>query len=202
MLALAYAAAHPDGAGAIALVGCGTFDRESRARMKAILAERTGERLGMQLGRLSLEFPDPDERLAKAFELTRSIYTFDPVDEDPVPEKPPREEPTQRDDQAPGPFDARAHTETWNDMLRLQDEGVYPAAFSAIRSPVAMLHGSYDPHPGRMIHASLIPYIPQIEYHEWERCGHSPWIERAVRTEFFGFLRDWLLSMDGCRRRE
>jgi hypothetical protein len=36
-------------------------------------------------------------------------------------------------------------------MIRLQDHGVYPAAFSAIRSPVLMLHGAVDPHPGRMI---------------------------------------------------
>jgi pimeloyl-ACP methyl ester carboxylesterase len=82
-------------------------------------------------------------------------------------------------------------------MLRLQEAGVYPAAFAAIRSPVLMLHGAYDPHPGGMIRASLAPYIPQLEYREWERCGHSPWMERSVREEFFAVLWEWIGSHAG-----
>ena len=55
-----------------------------------------------------------------------------------------------------------------------------------------MLHGAYDPHPGRMIQAGLAPYLPQIEYREWERCGHDPWCERYARDEFFAVLSIWL----------
>ena len=77
-------------------------------------------------------------------------------------------------------------------MLRLQGEGLYPAAFRSIRSPVLMLHGAADPHPGALIRASLAPHLPQLEYREWERCGHYPWLERAVREEFFSVLREWL----------
>lgn len=189
MLALAYAAAHPQSAGPVALVGCGTFDPASRARMKAILEERTGEDLRARLERLSLEFPDPDARLAKRFELTRPLYQYDPAGERWAGE---RTDPP--DESGPGSFDMRAHTETWNDMLRLQNDGVYPAAFSAIGSPVLMLHGAYDPHPGTMIRDCLLPHIPQIEYREWERCGHAPWLEPAVREEFFGVLREWLAA--------
>jgi len=76
--------------------------------------------------------------------------------------------------------------------LRQQREGVYPAAFAAIDVPVLMLHGTADPHPGPMIRASLTPYLPQLEYREWERCGHYPWLERAARGPFFEFLRQWL----------
>jgi pimeloyl-ACP methyl ester carboxylesterase len=57
-----------------------------------------------------------------------------------------------------------------------------------------MLHGEHDPHPGRMIRASLAPHIPQLEYHEWERCGHYPWLEGAVRRDFFSLLTRWLSS--------
>jgi pimeloyl-ACP methyl ester carboxylesterase len=76
--------------------------------------------------------------------------------------------------------------------MRLQEAGVYPAAFGAITTPVLMLHGTYDPHPGQMIRASLAPYLPQLEYREWERCGHYPWNERFVRDEFFAGLHGWL----------
>ncbi len=208
MLALAYAAAHPDRAAAIVLIGCGTFDAASRGRMKAILDERTDDGLRARLGRLPVDFPDPGERLLKRFDLTRSLYEFDPVEDDP-PDDP--IDGGLRDDRtfhagggAPPPFDLRAHTETWQDMLRLQERGIYPAAFSAIRSPVLMIHGAYDPHPGRMIRASLLPHLPQLEYREMEDCGHSPWSEKAARVEFFRILREWLLArceMDGGRSR-
>ena len=55
-----------------------------------------------------------------------------------------------------------------------------------------MLHGAYDPHPGAMIRDSLTPYMPQLEYREWEMCGHMPWLERAARRDFFRAPRDWL----------
>jgi pimeloyl-ACP methyl ester carboxylesterase len=77
-------------------------------------------------------------------------------------------------------------------MLRLQAEGVYPASFAAIGVPVLMLHGAADLHPGRMIRASLAPHLPQLEYREWDRCGHYPWLEKAVRDEFYSTLRGWL----------
>jgi pimeloyl-ACP methyl ester carboxylesterase len=88
--------------------------------------------------------------------------------------------------------DERGRRETWDDMVRLQAEGIYPARFAAIRSPVAMLHGAYDPHPGTMIRDGLAPFIPQLEYREWERCGHEPWLERHARDDFFATLRGWL----------
>jgi pimeloyl-ACP methyl ester carboxylesterase len=180
MLALAYAAAHPDTVGPLALVGCGTFDLAARARMKAIIEERTDPEMRRRIDLLQTECPDRGERLLRVHEMTRRIYMVDPLDEEADPETP--------------PFDVRAHSDTWNDMLRLQAEGVYPAAFASVRSPVLMLHGAYDPHPGEMIRASLAPFLPQLRYREWERCGHSPWLERHVREEFFAELGAWLMA--------
>jgi pimeloyl-ACP methyl ester carboxylesterase len=179
MLALAYAAAHPDSVGPLVLVGCGTFDRQARARMRESLEERIDDDLRERLKRLEKECRDTGERLEKKYELMKRLYEYDPTatDQDDVPDE---------------PFDIRAHTETWNDMVRLQDEGVYPAAFSAIKSPVLMLHGAYDPHPGQMIRAGLEPHIQQLEYQEWQQCGHSPWAERWVCDEFFAVLCEWL----------
>ncbi len=92
------------------------------------------------------------------------------------------------------PFDQRAYVETWRDMLKLQENGYYPAAFSTIKSPVLMLHGAYDPHPGEMIYKSLRAYIPQLEYHEFKKCGHSPWKENQAADEFFAIMAKWLLD--------
>jgi pimeloyl-ACP methyl ester carboxylesterase len=187
MLALAYAAAHPLSVGPLALVGCGTFDPVSRARLQTTLVERT-KTLQPQLEALAVA--SAAERMTRERALRTSLYDYAPVVAAP-------------DEEAPEPFDLVGHTETWDDMVRLQAQGVYPAAFAAITSPVLMLHGTYDPHPGQLIRASLAPHLPQLEYREWERCGHSPWAERYVRDEFFQVLRDWLtrrLARQGSAR--
>ncbi len=181
MLALAYAAEHPATAGPLVLVGCGTFDAVARARMRVILNERTNDELKQRLGDLAAEIPDPEERLERRYELTRTLYDVDPL-------------PENADGGGRGEFDMRAHSESWADMVRLQREGVYPAAFEAIESPVLMLHGAYDPHPGQMIRASLAPFLLQLEYREWERSGHSPWREAEVSHEFFAVTREWLMA--------
>jgi pimeloyl-ACP methyl ester carboxylesterase len=183
MLALAYAAAYPASAGPIVLVGCGTFDEAARGRLRATLDERMDEGLRRRLEQLPEEFPDPAERLRRTYELTRPLYVVDPMDSTEAGETTAAQA---------EPLDVRSHTETWEDMVRLQREGVYPARFAAIRSPVLMLHGAQDPHPGWMIRASLEPYLERLEYREWDRCGHSPWLERGVREEFFALLKQWL----------
>jgi pimeloyl-ACP methyl ester carboxylesterase len=176
MLALAYAAAHPDCVKTLVLVGCGTFDPVARDFFRATCDERMDDGLRQRLECLPEQVSDPDERLRTQGELILPLYSYDLVTEDLGVEA----------------CDARAHEETWQDMVCLQKRGVYPAAFSAIDAPAIMLHGVVDPHPGQMIRASLEPHLPQLEYREWERCGHYPWLERAVRDEFFQVLREWL----------
>ena len=180
MLSLAYTAEHPDRVSGLALIGCGTFDPADRKRMRARLDERIDAAgLRPRLTRLRKEIADPDERLRRYGELLLPVYAHDLITTDQEIEE----------------VDARAHHETWEDMVRMQDEGVYPAAFAAIRCPVLMLHGAADPHPGGRIRKSLEPYLPQLESREWERCGHYPWLEREVREEFFSVLREWLVRV-------
>jgi pimeloyl-ACP methyl ester carboxylesterase len=176
MLALAYAAAHPCLVTALALIGCGTFDPVARDRFRATCDQRMDNSLRRRLERLPEQEPDPDDRLRAQGNLILPLYSYDLLTEDLRVEA----------------CDARAHEETWQDMVRLQEEGEYPAAFSAINAPVIMLHGAVDPHPGLMIRASLEPHLPQLEYREWGPCGHYPWLERAVRDEFLRALRQWL----------
>ena len=175
MLALAYAAAHPDRVASIVLIGCGTFDVAARARFRAIIDARMDDGLRRRVDRLTDDYRDADERLRIRAELTLPLYSHDV-------------------DPAAAGFegcDARAHQETWDDMMRLQTAGVYPRAFEVIHAPAIMLHGAADPHPGSMIRASLEPYLPQLEYVEWERCGHYPWLE-PVRDDFFHALVEWI----------
>jgi pimeloyl-ACP methyl ester carboxylesterase len=176
MLGLAFAAAYPTMAGPQVLIGCGTFDEATRNRFKEILNSRLDENLLRKMRHLLTEIPDASPRLRAKADLLLPAYSYDLI----------------TDHFEGEPVDARVNEVSWADMVRLQHEGVYPQGFAAIHQPVLMLHGAEDPHPGSMIRASLAPYLPQLEYHEWERCGHYPWLERVVRDEFFSTLRSWL----------
>ncbi|MCA8960509.1 MAG: alpha/beta hydrolase [Planctomycetes bacterium] len=175
MLALAFAADRPDASRSVAAIGCGTFDVESRARMVERIAERSSAEV-LEARRRADAIEDPDDRLAALGAAIFPIYATDPITDDLEEER----------------CDARAHRETWSDMIRRQEEGEYPAAFGAITAPVILLHGDDDPHPGAMIRDSLLPHIPHLEYHAWARCGHYPWIERSARSSFFDSLREFI----------
>ena len=174
MLALAYAAAHPRRVKAIVMISSGTFDRAARNRMTSIQAERTDDNARRRLDQLREQFSN--DRLRSQGKLIQELDSYEPI-------------PT---DAEFGVVDKRAYQETWQDMMQLQEQGVYPSAFASIREPVIMLHGDYDSHPGGMIRASLEPHIPQLEYREWKRCGHYPWREKVVRNEFVAVLREWV----------
>ena len=176
MLALAYGAAHPNGIAGLALIGCGTFDHWARAELEEEVRRRIDPATAAQLAAIAGRIKDPDARLRARAEILLPCYCHDPITLD-------------FEDEV---VDARAHEETWGDMLRQQEAGVYPAAFAAISSPVLMLHGKQDPHPGRRVRGSLLRYLPQLEYIEWDDCGHYPWLERAVGEEFFSTLEQWV----------
>jgi len=179
MLALAYAATHPDTVGPIVLVGCGTFDKTSRTRLKEVIEARTTDEMRECFDHLENEISDPNERMIRRNKLLRRIYDYDSIS--PPGDGCPKE-----------PFDRKAHIETWNDMIRCQETGLYPKSFTAISTPIIMLYGAYDPHPGQMIRDVLMPYIPSLAYREWKKCGHRPWVERHSRDEFYFAMREWL----------
>ncbi len=176
MLALAYAAQHPTTPAALVLIGCGTFSVAARAQFKARLDARLTHADRVHIAQISQTEADADRRLALVGRLMTRVYGHD-VEE-------------VADDLTM--CDALAHEETWADMVRLQRDGVYPAAFAAIGAPVLMLHGDADPHPGRLTCEDLRRYIPHLEYQELPKCGHSPWLERQARHAFFKTLKAWL----------
>ena len=178
MLALSYAAAHPNAVGPIVLICSGTFDLAARERLEANLAERKRNPQLTEEYRRATRLTDPAERFRALGRVSLELYSHDLATTE-----------QEIDESEPG-----SNEETWNDMVRLQTAGVYPAGFSAIKSPVLMIHGDDDPHPGQMIRASLAPHLPQLEYRELARCGHYPWLERAAYAEFFSVLKTWLAS--------
>jgi pimeloyl-ACP methyl ester carboxylesterase len=176
MLALALAATYPGSVSGLVLVGCGTFDSSSRVQLERTLRERVTPAIADRLRLASSRIADADVRLCVTARLLEPLYSC---------ELSPHRDETLC-------YDSRGQREAWRDMLALQRNGTYPAAFARITEPVLMIHGDADPHPGPMIRDGLLPVLPQLEYVQLSRCGHYPWLERYARDEFFTALVDWL----------
>ena len=176
MLALVYAAHHPLTPAALVLIGCGTFSQPARAEFEARRAARLTPADHANIAQLTQTERDPNRRLEERGRVMARVYGYD-VDD------------CQGD---LATVDAAAHEQTWADMVRLLNQGVYPAAFAAITCPVVMLHGEADPHPGRLTSEDLRPYLPYLEYREFPKCGHSPWLERQARNDFFESMNAWI----------
>jgi pimeloyl-ACP methyl ester carboxylesterase len=181
MLALSFTAAHPGRVRSLALVGCGTYDEASRDAYERVLAGRLGEagllRVEELRRRMAGASGTQGDRLLAA--LGRLMEEAQAVELLPGTGDPVR-------------VDRQGHEETWADALRLQAEGIEPAAFASIRCPVLMLHGDDDPHPGPATFGLLRRFIPQVQYRCFLRCGHRPWAERHAREPFLAALREWL----------
>lgn len=179
MLALAYAATHPETSAALALIGCGTFSGSARKEFEARLDARLTSEDREALASIGQSEPDADHRFAARGRIITRVYGHDIGDVS----------------NEPATIDAIAHEQTWADMKRLQSDGTYPAAFAAINVPVLMLHGEADPHPGRATMEDLRKVIPHLQYRELSQCGHSPWLERQARGPFFNELRSWISAL-------
>ncbi len=177
MLALSYAATHPDSVKNIVLVGCGTYSKTSRAEYERRTAERTDPAKKAAL-KAALQNAKTPEESASAFadyaHYATSVQVYDPIP-DPYPGP-------------PGEYDPNALAATWPDVLRLQAEAVEPQRFTRIQCPVTLVQGEQDPHPGPHILQDLKPYIPHIAYHSLPLCGHEPWLERNARAQFLKLL--------------
>ena len=179
MLALTYAARHPERIERLILIGCGTFDEQSRRIYIDNIARRMkpGEQKRIKQIEGLLVMEKDRERRNKFFTELGAIYSrtqsFKPYGD------------CFNDVLC---LDEGGFRQTWADALSLQKQNIQPAEFANIRASVTMIHGKDDPHPGKLIYKSLIRFIPDLRYFDLPRCGHKPWIEQYAKDDFYKLL--------------
>ncbi len=80
----------------------------------------------------------------------------------------------------------------WNDAEELRSSGKLLQLAEQIKCPVTAIHGDYDPHPAEGVKKPLTNMLNDFRFILLENCGHTPWIERQARDEFFGILKEEL----------
>jgi pimeloyl-ACP methyl ester carboxylesterase len=57
-----------------------------------------------------------------------------------------------------------------------------------VECPVVAIHGDYDPHPAAGVQEPLSTVLERFRFILLKSCGHTPWIERQARDEFYRVL--------------
>lgn len=183
MLALSYAAKHPDNIDRVTLIGCGTFDEHSRKVYQDNMVKRmTGDdkkRIDKIEARLKTgnNQNKRNELFAELGAIYSRIQSYEPLND-------------YTNDVMN--FDEEGFRQTWADAILLQKQGIQPAEFVNISAAVTMIHGDDDPHPGRLIYDCLAQFIRNLQYIGLPRCGHKPWGEQYAKDEFYKLLTELL----------
>ena len=93
---------------------------------------------------------------------------------------------------APSTFRGDIYQRVWPEAAALRRSGRLLALASEIRCPVVAIHGDHDPHPALGVEEPLSSLLADFRLILLERCGHTPWLERWAREEFYEVLREEL----------
>lgn len=165
------AAAHPEIAAKLVLVGSGPFDAAhaeatKRNRQARLTAEERAEMAGF-----SASLQDP-ERLRRTLDLLEKAdaYAADGADPPDIT------------------FDRAIHEGVWRQAADMRRSGELLERVAEIRCPVLALHGDHDPHPAAGFEGPLAARLTAFRFVLIARCGHKPWAERFARDAFFAAL--------------
>jgi pimeloyl-ACP methyl ester carboxylesterase len=177
-LGFAFASRYPDDVRRLVLVSSGPFearyapgiastrlarlDPASRRRAQALLAR-------IRAGEADLSAEEFDE-LGRMFDRA-DAFDAEGAGTDPVE------------------LDASLFRKVWGEAERRRASGELLEMGRRIRCPVVAIHGDHDPHPAEGVRGPLSGVLREFRFVPLERCGHTPWLEREARVEFYRRLR-------------
>ena len=77
----------------------------------------------------------------------------------------------------------------WSEAVGMRESGELLKKGKQIRCPVTAIHGDYDPHPAEGVEKTLSSVVDYFRFILIEKCGHTPWLERQAKNEFYSVLR-------------
>lgn len=178
-LGFIFAARHPSVVEKLILVGSGPFEKRYAADIMKTRLERLTDSERAEVQSIMDAFHDPasgdrDALIARFGSLLSRADSYDTLDID-------SEAAEVRSD---------IFKSVWDEAEELRRSGALLELGKSIRCPVVAIHGDYDPHPHEGVEKPLASVLQDFRFILLEKCGHTPWIERAVRERFFDILRN------------
>lgn len=88
--------------------------------------------------------------------------------------------------------DSQMHNIIWEEAAKLRTNGELLTSFKQIRSKIVLIQGETDPHPARGIVIPLQENGVECETYILEKCGHSPFMEKYAKENFYKILLEVL----------
>jgi pimeloyl-ACP methyl ester carboxylesterase len=174
------AAHHPALVKKLILVGSGGFRACYAADLDLIRLSRLTEDERAEIESLRQVLADPesegqDAAFARFGKLYGKADAYDPLPQD-------------DDEEQTFPPRADIYHSVWPAAAQMRSNGELLALGVRIKCPVVAIHGEYDSHPAEGVREPLSSVLPDFRFHLLERCGHTPWMERQARDEFYHLL--------------
>ena len=80
------------------------------------------------------------------------------------------------------------HNMVWEEAAKRRTNGVLLTSFKKIQSKLFLIQGETDPHPTKGVIAPLLENGVKCELYVLEKCGHSPFMEKYAKEEFYKLL--------------
>jgi len=174
------AARYPELVRLLVLVGAPPFEERFVAQLDERRRSRLVGREREEFGRLVRLRRDPaagcsDADLARLGALAAKADAVDPM---------PWE--SEARDRVP-PMGA-IFASVWPAAAQMRRSGALLALGRRISCPVVAIHGDSDPHPAAGVSGPLSSILVDFRFTELTECGHTPWLERRARAQFFSAL--------------
>lgn len=87
-------------------------------------------------------------------------------------------------------FSLKLHSLIWNEAKNLRKTGQLLDYVDKITCPITIVHVKYDPHPLKGVIKPLEDRGRDVNLIVLEKCGHTPWIEKFAKKEFYSILEN------------
>ena len=84
--------------------------------------------------------------------------------------------------------DSQMHNIIWEEAAKLRTSGKLLDSFKHIKNKIILIQGETDPHPARGIIIPLQENGVECETYILEKCGHSPFMEKYAKEDFYKIL--------------
>lgn len=84
--------------------------------------------------------------------------------------------------------DSEMHNTIWSEAAGLRTSGKILDSFRRIKCKLYLIQGATDPHPVNGITVPLQEIGVACETYVLDKCGHSPFMERYAKDEFYKIL--------------